>query len=226
MVPGMISLLVFTNNYPLGFLFILFFIYMIFMAYRQNNEYWTALNNESLLEKKTETLKKLSNRDDLTGLYNRRYFNQAFSYEWKRAIRKNTSVVILICDVDYFKKVNDQYGHIAGDEYLKMTTSFLQQVFRRDTDIVARYGGEEFVILMPEETIEAARNQAEKVRQLVEFNPLEFGGHSILTTISIGLANMVPEPDLEKELLLSKADKALYMAKTKGRNRVCINFPD
>jgi len=226
MLPGIVSLLIFTNNYPLGFLFILFFIYMIFMAYRQNNEYWTALNNEALLEQKTEALKKISNRDGLTGLYNRRYFDQAFSYEWERSIRQKTSVAILICDVDYFKKINDQYGHIAGDEYLKMISGFLEQIFRRKTDIVARYGGEEFVILMPEITIETAKNQAEKVREFFELNSLEFEGQTIHTTISVGLANIVPEPDMEKELLLSKADSALYMAKSQGRNQVCIDLHD
>lgn len=226
MVPGIISLLVFGNNYPLGFLFILFFIYMVFMAYRQNHEYWTALDNESLLEQKTEELKRLSNRDGLTGLYNRRYFDRAFSYEWKRAVRKNTPIVILICDVDHFKNVNDQYGHMAGDECLRMISGFLERIFRRETDVVARYGGEEFVILMPDERIETARDQAEKARQLVESTPIKVEGHSILTTISIGLANMVPGPDMEKEQLLSRADEALYMAKSQGRNRICINLSD
>ncbi len=226
MVPGIISFFVFTGNYPLGLLFIMFFTYMVFMTYRQNNEYWTALNNELLLEQKTKALKRLSNRDSLTDLYNRRYFNRSFSYEWKRAIRKNTSVVILICDIDFFKKINDRYGHIAGDEYLKMISGILQQVFRRETDVIARYGGEEFVILMPDETIEAAKNQAEKVRELVKLNPLEFGDQSIYTTISLGLANMTPESGTGKEILLSKADKALYMAKKQGRNQVCISISD
>ncbi len=222
MLPGTISQLAFTDKPSLGILFALFFIYVIFMAYRQNNEYWTALNNEYLLEQKTKALENLSNRDGLTGIYNRRYFNKAFSFEWKRAARNKTSLVVLICDVDYFKIVNDQYGHLAGDEYLKMLTKLLDSVFKRETDVVARYGGEEFVVLMPEEEIETVMNQAELFRQTVELNPLEFKNQIICGTVSIGVSEMTPEPGMDKDNLLSQADKALYAAKTKGRNQVCL----
>lgn len=225
MVPGIISLMIFTNNYSLGFLFILFFLFMVFMAYRQNNEYWTALDNEYLLEKKSRELELLSNQDGLTGLYNRRYFDQTFFYEWKQAIRNKTSITVLMCDVDHFKRINDQYGHIAGDEYLKQITQILQQVFRRDTDFVSRYGGEEFVVLILDNSMDTIMNLAEKVRGLVESSPLEFEEKTIRTTISLGIANMIPKPGMTKETLISKADKALYSAKEQGRNQV-VNFSD
>lgn len=221
MLPGVYAHMALSPNIPLGLLFILFFIYMIFMALRQNKEYWTALDNEALLEEKTRQLKRLSNRDGLTGLYNRRYFDKAFSYEWKRALRKPEPVSVVICDVDYFKKVNDQYGHLAGDEFLKRIAGHLQAVFKRETDIVARYGGEEFVVLVPGEPLESVRGQAERVRQTVEQDTLVFEGHTITATISLGLACCVPEPDMARQVLLADADRALYMAKNQGRNRIC-----
>lgn len=223
MLPGTMSLLFFSGNPSLGFLFLLFFLYMIAMAKRQSNEYWTALDNEYLLEQKTKTLKRLSYRDGLTGLYNRRYFDRALAYEWKRAIRQNTSVGVLICDLDFFKNINDQYGHLAGDEYLKMAAGLLEQVFRRETDVVARYGGEEFVVLMPEETLETAKSLSETTRQTIAINTLEFENQSISTTISMGLSMMTPGPGMDIEILLSEADKALYKAKSEGRNRLCLN---
>ena len=223
MVPGIISLIIFTNNYPLGVLFSLFFIYMIFMAHRQNKEYWTALDNEYLLEQKTKELRKLSNRDGLTGLYNRRYFDRTFSHEWKQAIRNQTPITVLMCDIDHFKTVNDRYGHAAGDEYLKMLTQILQQIFRRETDIVSRYGGEEFIILIINEPLESVKKLAEKARASVEIATLELENQSIRTTISLGLAHTSPEPDMEKEKFIAIADQSLYMAKEQGRNQICIS---
>lgn len=226
MVPGIICYFLLTRDYPLGLLLLLFFVYMIFMTFRQNKEYWIALDNEAVLEKQARALIRLSNRDSLTNLYNRRYFNRSFSFEWKRAQRKNSAVFILLFDVDFFKRINDQYGHIAGDEFLKMVTAHIKNVFKRETDVVARYGGEEFVVLLPEQDLKTVLGLAETVRDLVESTPLEFGTHSIATTMSAGLAHMVPQPGMDKEVLLSRADKALYSAKNSGRNKVCLYASD
>lgn len=214
LTPPMITMLAITGHFSLGVLFLLFFTYMLFMTIRQNKEYWDALENEYLL-------KRLSNRDGLTGLFNRRYFDKIFSLEWKRAVRTRTRITTLICDIDYFKKVNDRYGHLAGDEYLKATARRLEGIFQRETDVVARYGGEEFVILMPGDSLENARFMADKARQEALNSPVPYEETAISTTISFGVGSIVPKPGMEKEMLLARADKALYTAKKNGRNRVC-----
>lgn len=213
LTPPTVVMLTVTGHFSLGVLFLLFFTYMLFMTIRQNKEYWDALENEYLL-------KRLSNRDGLTGLFNRRYFDKTFYLEWKRAVRTRTRITILICDIDYFKGINDRYGHLAGDEYLKATARRLEKIFQRETDVVARYGGEEFVILMPGDSLENALSMAEKARQDALNTPLDFEETIIRATISFGVGSVMPKPDMEKETLLARADKALYAAKKNGRNRV------
>lgn len=130
-----------------------------------------------------------------------------------------------MCDVDHFKSINDKYGHLAGDEYLIMIAESLQKVFRRDTDIVSRYGGEEFIVLLMEEQIENLIRLGEDLRALVEKTEVEFECKLIKTTISIGLSQIIPEPGFKQDELIAFADKALYTAKTKGKNKVCIRIP-
>ncbi len=220
--PGIVLMLVNQVNLPLNALVALYSIYMAFMATRANNEYWVAHENESLLEEKTKYLEKISQRDGLTGLYNRRYFDLAFELEWKRGIRKQTGIVMMICDIDGFKQVNDTFGHLAGDEYIKLTAGILDQVFQRESDIVARYGGDEFVALMPEEALDNAAALAERVRKKMADATLEFDSHSIRAAVSLGVAGITPQSSGEKELLIARADTALYTAKKNGRNRVSV----
>ncbi|WDP91435.1 MAG: GGDEF domain-containing protein [Desulfobacter sp.] len=226
LLPGTTFLLVSPEDQPQGVLFSLFFVYMIFMAARQNKEYWSALDNEYLLERKTKALKRLSNRDELTGLSNRRHFNQTFSYEWDRASRKQTTLNILICDVDHFKKVNDRHGHPAGDAYLQMTAALLQKVYKRKTDVVARYGGEEFIVLMTDESPEAALALAEEFRQRIASAHIDFENRRIRATMSIGHACTTPQARQTGQTLIALADHALYRAKASGRNRVCTEMPE
>ena len=115
--------------------------------------------------------------------------------------------------------MNDQYGHLAGDEYLKFISGFLRTVFRRTTDIYARYGGEEFIVLM-QEPVNHAVTRAETVRSLVEKGSLLFEGNTIQTTISAGVAVMIPSKETGPEKLISRADAMLYQSKENGRNRV------
>ena len=209
-------------NLPLNALFAMYSIYMAFMAGQANNEYWTALENEFLLEEKTKYLERISQKDGLTGLYNRRYFDAAFDLEWKRGRRNQTPIAMVICDIDEFKQVNDTFGHLAGDEYLKLIARILNQVFQRDTDMIARFGGEEFVAILPEESLENAVSLAERVRETVAGAILEFESHTIRTTVSLGVAIMTPQLSLEKAVLIASADTALYAAKKKGRNQISI----
>ncbi len=125
--PGIVAMAVGQTYSSLMILFVLYLVYMMFMALRGNREYWNALENEFLLKEKTRAIEQLSRKDGLTGLYNRRYFDDAFEYEWNRAIRNRTAVSMVMCDIDHFKRVNDTYGHLAGDAYLRLTA--IKQIF-------------------------------------------------------------------------------------------------
>jgi diguanylate cyclase (GGDEF)-like protein len=216
LAPVIISLIVYNIDLPVMIMILLYLIYMVLMAKRGNKEYWDALENEQLLE-------KMSRTDSLTGLHNRRYFDQMFGFEWQLAKRNQTSLSAIICDIDHFKQVNDQFGHLAGDAYLEKIAKELQFVFRRATDVVARYGGEEFIVILPNESLDKVVAMAENVRTNIENLSLKFHEQQVQTTVSLGIATCVPQPSDRKELLISKADKALYQAKTSGRNKTIIS---
>ena len=173
--------------------------------------------DKTLLYKHT---KELAITDDLTGLYNRRYFNQRFDREFLRAKRYKRPLTILMIDIDYFKNYNDINGHILGDEVLIKVASLLESNLRK-ADIVARYGGEEFVILLPEIDNSHADQVAEKLRHTIEKNcfPREVNQPKNRLTISIGLATF-PKNSANSKELIELADRALYKAKEEGRNRV------
>jgi len=200
----------------------LFIIYLAFMAYRGNIEYWQALENEYLLKKKSCDLERMSMIDVLTGLYNRRYFDKQLKLEWKRATRNQLNLTMIIADIDHFKTVNDTFGHLAGDEYLKKTGGMLKQIFKRETDIVARYGGEEFVVVLPGNNTEKTHKLAEQFRSDIEKAQVNYKNHTIKTTISMGIASCRPEHNASEDSLIFSADTALYKAKNNGRNRIHI----
>ncbi len=194
--------------------------YLMITAHRANREYWQAVDTEFLLAERTRELEQMNRKDGLTGLKNRQCFDQALELEWKRVVRRPAKLSLLMCDVDHFKMINDRYGHLCGDEYLKETARILTSVFRRDTDVVARYGGEEFVVLMPDTPMDQALAKAEEVRDLVEKNVLEYEGKRVTTTVSIGAAGISMGIGGSKETLVAMADHYLYEAKNSGRNRV------
>ncbi len=174
-----------------------------------------ALENAQLFIKTRE----LGYRDPLTGLFNRRYFEEALEREVRRAIRYNLPVSLLIADIDHFKMYNDAQGHHQGDNVLKDVTARLTENTRQ-VDVVARFGGEEFVVILPMTTKTHARLVAEKLRRSVEETKIP--GEEMLPggrlTISLGLA-AYPEDDSHPTGLIQAADAALYTAKRKGRNR-------
>ncbi len=206
--------------FTLGLAIILYSIYLFLITLRGNREYWTALENEALLEEKSQELKKASRTDVLTGLYNRRYFDELFDLEWGLSSRRQTPLTLLICDIDHFKKINDTHGHQAGDEYLKTISSHLGSVFQRETDVVARYGGEEFVVLLPDRDADQTLELAGRFKKIVADTVLDCNNKAVQTTISIGITSCVPSPDLDRDTLLKRADNALYAAKEAGRNRI------
>jgi diguanylate cyclase (GGDEF)-like protein len=175
-------------------------------------------------------------QDGLTNAYNRRYLNDHLKNEVARCLRKKTDLVCLFIDIDFFKKINDNYGHQVGDAVLiKLVTLMKEQV--RAGDIVARYGGEEFTVILPDTNIQLAHEIAERIRHKVEDQQLVINDETIHITVSIGMASLnqvksemntndkdtlhITEQYLDK-LLIGKADEALYQAKQAGRNQVVI----
>jgi len=160
--------------------------------------------------------------DGLTGVGNRRFFEQRLAQEWARALRHGSDIACLMTDVDHFKEYNDRYGHASGDECLKRIAKILAGGIKRSTDIVARYGGEEFVILLPETSLDGARAVAERLRKSVADLgiPNEDAPGTKQVSISLGVACTRPEHDSKRQAVVAAADEALYAAKRNGRNRV------
>jgi diguanylate cyclase (GGDEF)-like protein len=222
LMPATITMLANGLNITLAVMIFLFSFYMVLIAYRGNREYWDALENEYLLEIKSQEMARLSNIDVLTGLYNRRYFDKAFDSEWKRSGRNNSMLSVILFDIDHFKIINDTFGHQVGDEYLKKTAAALTSVFKRDYDIVARYGGEEFIVLLPGINADHASQLAEKVKKRIESMTTDHLGKKVGTTISAGIMCCVPNFNTISDSIISCADQALYIAKQGGRNRVAV----
>jgi two-component system chemotaxis family response regulator WspR len=189
----------------------------------QRDEAYRALaeSQRKLLETNQE-LERLNNVDGLTGLSNRRYFDEFGAAQWKLALREQTSIAVLMTDVDYFKRYNDHYGHLAGDEVLKNVGEAMRQSFVRPTDLAARFGGEEFVVLLPSTPLEALAPLGERLRANVEALKIPHAGSatSEYVTISLGGAATIPQRDDTLLALIEVADQALYEAKRAGKNRV------
>jgi diguanylate cyclase (GGDEF)-like protein/PAS domain S-box-containing protein len=165
-------------------------------------------------------LLELAHHDALTGVANRRYFFERANQEFIRAKRYLAPLSIASLDIDHFKQVNDQFGHAAGDEVLKSLCNNSQQLLR-ETELFARIGGEEFAVLMPDTDMEGARHLAERIRQAVADLKPRINGQEISCTISLGIATL-RSSDTSIEECLQRADRAMYLAKKNGRNRVEI----
>ncbi|ODS33002.1 MAG: two-component response regulator [Candidatus Scalindua rubra] len=176
--------------------------------------------NEELLAVQNNLKKQVIN-DDLTGLYNRRYMAEILEKEFDRALRYETDLSCILLDLDYFKEVNDTFGHTFGDLVLCGISNCLRQGTRK-TDISFRYGGEEFMILFPSTGIEDAKSVAEKIRSTCEAKIHDDGTNSVAITVSIGVASVKHHQPSDGKELIAFADKALYRAKAEGRNRVKV----
>jgi len=174
-----------------------------------------------LVEKKLNHLVRI---DELTGVFNRRAFEEMFNLEWARTIRSNGSFSALMIDIDNFKNFNDTYGHLKGDECLKDVAKIIEKTLRRVTDEVARLGGEEFIVLLPETDSEGAELIAEEIRKNVEGLQIVNEGvdTSKFVTVSIGVSSVTPTRFVEKKEVIDCADKALYIAKKNGKNRIYV----
>lgn len=174
------------------------------------------------VKRQNTELEQLATTDNLTALANRHALSKFLDNEWQRGIREQTPLSIIICDIDFFKQFNDNYGHQAGDECLVKFAQVLKGTNHRKTDLAARYGGEEFVLVLPNTPIEGAVTRAKKFKQALATAaiPHLYSLVSESVTASIGVATLIPCPNKTPEVLIKMADENLYFAKESGRNRI------
>lgn len=170
-------------------------------------------------------LQKLASIDGLTQIANRRYFKEILEREWGRLARNRHPLGLLLCDIDFFKQYNDLYGHLAGDRCLQDICQSLRNSIWRSADLVARYGGEEFVLLLPETDAAGTQAVAERVHTAVSNLAIPHRGSRVasIVTLSIGAASIIPHFDDFPNSLIDIADRALYAAKSKGRDRTVMH---
>lgn len=179
------------------------------------------IRNHLELVRYRNKLKLLSTTDGLTGIANRRRFDDQLYIEWGRALREREPISFIFLDIDNFKKYNDYFGHIQGDECLRTIAQTIQQIHKRDTDIVARYGGEEFAVVLPNTDLIGAEACARRLAKRVEALALPHpnNGDYAVITVSMGISSVIPRADVTPEQVLYFVDGCMYEAKETGRNR-------
>ncbi|TAL01428.1 MAG: diguanylate cyclase [Rhodospirillaceae bacterium] len=183
------------------------------------------VNNHAELKHSRDTLTRLARIDSLTGLPNRRTFDDVLEREWRRLARTNSPLSLIMFDVDHFKLYNDTYGHGGGDLCLRHIAESAVSALQRPADMIARYGGEEFAAILPDTEVAGAAAVAEAIREGIAVLKIEHETSQTApcVTVSLGLVTSVPNLDRVPETLVSMADRALYAAKASGRNRVVIS---
>ncbi|MFC3122713.1 GGDEF domain-containing protein [Agaribacter flavus] len=232
-VPSSVHLLVSGGQAGLiAFLSILFFSGIVLSLLRNVNaafkksislnfQYGHEIEKRKIVE---HQLQEISRRDGLTGLFNRRYFDEILTTEIGRAFRNHSNLSLILLDVDHFKEYNDHYGHVAGDNCLIEIAQHLSHLAQRKGDLIARYGGEEFAIILPNIDAQGAFSFAEKLQLYIQEKRIPHVTSKLTylrsITISLGVTTLPPLSKLSAEKLITRADKALYEAKRQGRNRV------
>jgi len=173
------------------------------------------------LEHEIITLNELVRTDALTGLYNHRYFREALHREVERTHRTGVDFCLVLIDLDYFKKVNDEWGHEVGNVALEHTARLIKETIR-PMDLPCRYGGEEFAVLLPGTPLLTSVQVAERIRSTIEATMIDISGRELTLTASFGVCAYQRNSILTEEQLVEAADKLLYQAKSKGRNQVCF----
>jgi two-component system cell cycle response regulator len=174
----------------------------------------------SMYQEKIDSINSLAFMDALTEVYNRRYINEKLPVDMLNAALSKHGLSIIMADIDFFKIVNDTYGHLAGDKVLKVFSATLKQCLKREIDWIARFGGEEFLICLPGARVDKAANIAEEMRNAIENTAINYEGIDIRITVSLGVSTINAGETVNLEELIEKADKKLYLAKSNGRNRV------
>jgi diguanylate cyclase (GGDEF)-like protein len=222
-LPG---LLVLASNgeqqLPILLTLAFYLIYLLMVGTRSFREYHAGIALELQLLEQRDALERLSRTDSLTGLGNRHQFNDLFPLMLANAKRQGSPLALVLMDIDLFKRVNDQHGHLTGDACLEVFAERMRQVFRRDNDILLRMGGEEFAVLMPGTDLEHAQQMAEQFRACIADNPLQAREHSLNMTTSLGVGTFEAERDCSSEAFFQRIDSALFQAKADGRNRLVL----
>ncbi len=183
-----------------------------------------AAVREHVLREQALQLRRYTHLDGLTGIANRRRFDEHLAYEFRRAIRNESSISLALLDIDYFKQYNDALGHQGGDQCLCQVARAVSDTLKRGSDLAARYGGEEFVVVLPETDADGVRQIAVHLQRQIDALAIPHPASRLsLTrlTVSIGTATLRPKPGVDASLLIAHADNALYQAKKAGRNQIC-----
>ncbi|MBE1300963.1 MAG: diguanylate cyclase [Alteromonadaceae bacterium] len=210
----------FTNGmWQLCLIILIYWLYLIFIGRRFHKEYVRAFEIEKALFTKTVELEQQSITDRLTKAFNRLHFDQYLQEQWHKAVNEQQGISLLILDVDHFKKINDQFGHLVGDHCLQHATHLISQCAEKLKAPVFRYGGEEFVVLVNSEHSASVEQLTENILNAFRETPYQEGQIHHPMTISIGVCQLIASTKLTVETLLKEADDALYLAKQRGRNR-------
>lgn len=196
--------------------------YLLLVLNRSHREYRNTLALELKLLEQQASLEHLSRTDSLTQLGNRYEFNTLFPALVDNAQQHSAPLSLVLLDIDFFKRINDEFGHACGDAYLSAFAARMRHVFRRDSDTLLRLGGEEFGVLMPNTALEQARRLAESFIADLAAHPLAVPGSSLSVSASIGVGCFDPQRDASPEALFKRVDDALYQAKKTGRNRLVL----
>ena len=218
-----INIFLFTggSTWPLALMLLFFWVYLMLVCHRSHEEYLRSFNIEwSLLEKQQE-LRAVSQTDFLTKAHNRLFFNDYIAQQWFLAKRNQHEIALLMIDLDHFKTINDQHGHLFGDACLVHAANVIRSIVRRKSDTLIRFGGEEFLVVLPETNIQTAQQIAEHICRSLCAEPFQVDHAKTLLTASIGVCAILPDSS-DHKVLLHQADEALYKAKRNGRNRVEI----
>lgn len=177
------------------------------------------------VKRQADAMRELTLTDALTGVANRRSFNETMDNEWRRCARSGVELAIIMIDIDHFKHYNDTYGHQAGDHCLQQVSAAMKRCAGRPPDLLARYGGEEFIILLPQVGAEGAEVVAKRLLEEIRLLQIPHKASSVgpLVTVSMGVATVLPDENDDPSGLIRAADALLYRAKESGRNRYCMS---
>lgn len=200
------------------------FLFSYILSYLMHKSQVKDFVNHKMIVDQRDQLEKLSFEDSLTGLKNRRFFNEIYTRETSRAMREKTEIAVIIFDLDNFKKINDTYGHLNGDICLQETAKALSQAIRRTTDMIARFGGEEFIAVLPDTNKIGMEIVAKRAVEAVAALNIQLSHQNISITISAGASICMNMDKDSPDPLLNLADKLLYKAKANGKNNYCAGI--
>ncbi|HEY3487450.1 MAG TPA: diguanylate cyclase [Gammaproteobacteria bacterium] len=217
---GVLTIIYITMLMLSGYMFNRYMVDSLIYRYRSQTLAERLQVANQRLSSANEELQRISTIDELTGTYNRRYFNQRFEEVWNDHMREKNILCVLMIDVDYFKIYNDNFGHLRGDNCLQRVAQEIIQVIRRPRDFAARFGGEEFIVLLPNTQIAGGKELAERIHQRIVRLAIPHKRPDNLgrITVSIGGSSITPTKDVTEDSFLQQVDQALYQAKNKGRN--------